>query len=228
MQQIRTILGLATIAIFLCAGNSVAAPGQASVKHDVPKAGKQLELTEMDVFATQDWSAEKISVLGFHLGMNRSEAIENARKRGLNLIASIRGDSAPCSVSACSVCDQQNILCDGIGLDFGNDDLVERINIGRPILGSPQDLRKASIIQQFKGQTYAFFHGYSNELRLKLFGPDSGREEDRSMWMKYFYPRLGIEVNIDLSSKKRVPENKENLSIDFVHPKKSGGGWPGL
>jgi hypothetical protein len=219
MQQIRATLGLATITILLCSGNSVAAPSQVSVTHDVPKSGKQLEFTEVDVFATQKWSAEDISVIGFHLGMNRADAVENARKRSLNLIASIRGDSAPCSVSNCTVCDQQNVLCDGIGVDFGKDNRIERIYIGPPLLGSPQDLRRASVTQQFKGQTYLFFHSYSNALRLKLFGPESSRQEDRSMWMKYSYPRLGMEVDVDLSSKKRIPENKAGLSVDFVHPK---------
>src|SRR5437660_643562 len=224
MLQIRAIVTLLTIVTFSYLVHPAAALAQSSGMHTTPGARKQLELTQVDVFATRNWNSEDIRVLDFHLGMSRADALENARKRNLNLIASTRGDSAPCSVSECVVCDQQNILCDGIELHFGNDDHVEGIDIMRPLQEAPQDLRRASVTQQFKGQTYLFFHSYSNAVRLKLFGPESGHEgaDPSTRTTKYVYPRLGMEVYVSVSAHKRVLESKADLTVYFVYPKKSG------
>jgi hypothetical protein len=220
MPQIRAILGVLTIATLFGAGTSVVASGQAAGKHETPKAERPLELTQVDVFAKQNWTAEDISILGFYLGMSRTEALDNSRRRGLNLIASTAADSAPCAVSECDLCYEKH-LCNGIGLHFGSDDRVEGIYVSRPPQEASPELRRASVTQQCKGQTYLFFQRYSNDLRLKLFGPESGHEGDNPAVRSttYVYPRMGIKIFVSLSGNKRVTESEADLEVYFVQPK---------
>jgi len=171
-----------------------------------------LEMTREDVFAARNWTSDEITVLDFHLGMNRAEAIKNARKRELELFC-VR-------FTSCDVCDNTDTLCDGINLHLGSHDQIDSINVFRPLTDAPEDLRKFSVIQQFKGQTYVLFHSYSNVLRLKLLGPESSRQDDRFMrTTKYFYPLRGIQLYVSLSHNKQVQESDADFSVTFDLPK---------
>ena len=75
--------------------------------------------------------------------------------------------------------------------------------------------------QKFKGKTYIFFHWYTNALRLKLFGPESSRKEDKvGRTTTYFYPGRGIEIFVFLSTDKNAEESQKGLSVTFTQPKK--------
>ena len=212
MLQVRTVLCVVAVAVYFGVGTSVEALGQSTGKIDVPTVGRLLEITQVDVFAKHNWTAKDISVLGFYLDMNRVDADENAHKRGLLLEC----------LNYCDVCDKQNVLCSGIMLHFGSDDRVEEIYISKADDESSARLRRASITQRFKGQTYVFFHRYSSNLRLKLFGRESGHEGDdpATRSTTFLYPGMGIKIYLSLSGNKRITEDEADLGVSFVHPTK--------
>jgi hypothetical protein len=209
-MRIRTRHSVVAIAILFSV--SVWGAAQVTGNHETRKAGRPLEITQVDVFAQNNWTADDISVLGFHLGMNRVDAVENARKQDFGLRC----------LDYCAVCDRQNVLCNGIGLRFGSDDRVEKLFIMKDTPDESSEVRKASVIQQFKGQTYVFFHHYSTKLRLQLLGQESGHEGDdpRVRSTTYLYPRIGLKIYLSLTGNKRITERDSDLEVDFEHPTK--------
>ena len=206
MQQIGSILRAAFLLAF-CALASVGLMGQAN--DSATSNRPALELTEVDALAKRDWTSEGVRILGFHLGMSRAEAMENARNRKLQLNC----------LRNCDICDQQNVLCTGITLRFASDDLVDAIYVMRPLAEAPEDLRKFSVTGQFKGQTFALFHRYSDALRLKLLGPTAGKAEDRAMrTTKYYYPGHGLTVYVNRSANPKVSESHADLTLSFFRP----------
>jgi hypothetical protein len=190
-------------------GMSARGSVQADGRVKGPNRTHKLEMTEIDVFAKSDWNSEDVTILGFGLGMSRHDAGEKARKQGLILDC----------VDYCDVCNGQKTLCKGIGLYFDKDNHVRSIFVVRPIAEASTTLRKFSVTEQFKGKTYQIFHQYSNALRLKLFGSEARREDDNSRGItKYFYPTQGLDVDVNLSPNKSVPENEADLIITFTHP----------
>ena len=202
MLLLRTILSVVAIATYFCVGTSTVA------------VASRLEITQVDVFTKHNWTAEDISVLGFYVDMPKVDAAENAHRRGLLL---------ECMTFYCDVCEKQNfVLCNGIRLHLGSNERVEEIYVYKPLEEASPKLRRASVIQQFKGQTYIFFHRYSSYLRLKLFGRESGHEGDdpATRSTTYLYPRVGIKVYLSLSGNKRITEDEADLGVSFVHPTK--------
>jgi hypothetical protein len=212
MKQLRTVFSVVAIAIFFGVGTYRADSGQVTERRGSENALHLLEITKADVFAKHNWTAEEISVLGFYLGMSKTDAVENARKQDLRLRC----------LNYCDVCDNQNILCNGIGLGFGSDERIEGIYVMKPLEEAPPDLRRFSVTQQFKGQTYVFFHRYSTDLRLKLFGRESGHEGDgpRVRSTTYLYPSIGLKIYLSLSGNTRITERDADLDVYFAHPKK--------
>jgi hypothetical protein len=203
MQPIGLIFRAAAVLVF-CALVSTMFRGQA--QKSAAGTGRVLELTQVDALAKRNWTSENIRVLEFHLGMSKTEAIENARKRNLNLNC----------LKNCDVCDQQNVLCNGISLSFGSDGNVDAIYVMRPLAEAPEDLRKFSVTGQFKGQTYALFHTYSDALRLKLLGPGAGRVEDHATrTTTYYYPRYGLRIYVNRSANPKVSESQADLTLSF-------------
>jgi hypothetical protein len=211
MLQIEPIQRVVSIAIFCCA---ILASGtvRGISNVNISELTSQLEMTQKDLFGTASWTAENVSILDFRLGMTRAEANENSKRQNLNLNC----------VDYCDVCDQKMALCDGIGLHFGSDDRVESITVMRPLSEAPEDLREFSITRQFRGQTYALFHGYSNSLRLKLLGLEDRKVEDPKLRAtRYIYAHRGLEVYVSLSANRRIGESQADLTITFEHPDKS-------
>jgi|SRR5882672_1558366 len=174
-------------------------------------ANPGLELTSVDAFANRNWNAEDVRVRGFFLGMSKVDADKVAAKQGLALNC----------LRWCGVCDSENVLCNGIDLRFDTDGLVDAIAVGRPLEEASQALQRFSVTQKFKGQTFVFFHKYSNTLRLKLFGLESSRKEDKvGRTTTYFYPDRGIEIFVFLSTDKNAEESEAELSVTFTQPKK--------
>jgi hypothetical protein len=186
---------------------SVAAWGQAGSDAQASKQKHVLEMTRVDVFSEANWTSEEIKILGFHLGMSRADAEENARSHGLTLRC----------LKYCDVCDTKNVLCKGIGFYFGADDSIESIFVFRPLQEASQKLRNFSVTQEFKGQTFRIFHSYSNDLRLRLFGPESRKEEELvTRTTKYLYSKRGVELEVALSPNKSVSETDADLTITFA------------
>lgn len=202
---------VSTIAVFACAV-SVASWGQAGSDAQVSKQKHVLEMTRVDLFSEANWTSEEIKILGFHLGMSRADAEENARSHGLTLRC----------LKYCDVCDTKDVLCKGMGFHFGADDSVESIYVFRPLQEASQKLRKFSVTQEFKGQTFRIFHSYSDDLRLRLFGRESRREEEPvTRTTKYFYSKRGVELEVAFSPNKTVSETEADLTITFARGQKS-------
>lgn len=210
MQQMTGTLIRAISAVLVSLGLISTAGPQADVPRD-HELRHPAELTEVDAFASRDWNAQDIRILGFFLGMTKAKADETARKQDLLLNC----------LNWCGVCNKQKTLCSGIGLHFDNDGHIDAISVGRPLQEASPALRKFSVTQRFKGKTHLFFHNYSNTLRIKLFGPESDRNEDKAMrTTTYFYPQRGVEIHVDLSPNKNIHENDADLDITFKRPKK--------
>ena len=181
---------------------------------------ERLELTQKDLFEATNWDSTRVDVLGFHLGMTRQEAHENAKRSGLRLVVpDVRG-VAICSGEKCELCDAKSV-CPGIMLDFDHEGKVVGIDILRIEDAAPV-VQKAAIINRFKGKTKLLFSHYSNDLRLRLIG----REESRQLpsdqnplyqgMVTYKYPRLGL--NLFVSSNPHGPESTSDLIVSFVVP----------
>jgi len=206
MQQIGLFFRVVTVVVVLVFV-SIVIRGQAQAS--VASNGRVLELTQVDALGKANWSSADIGILEFHLGMSRAEAMENARKRNLNLNC----------VKNCDICDQQNVLCNGITLRFGSDGNVDAIYVMRPLAEAPEDLRKFSVTGQFKGHTYSLFHAYSNSLRLKVLGPAAGKVEDHAtQTTTYYYPRYGLTLYVNRSANPKVSERQADLTLSFFHP----------
>ena len=197
---------VSSIAAFACTV-SVAAWGQAGSDAQASKQKHVLEMTQDDVFSEANWTSEEIKILGFQLGMSRADAEENARSHGLTLRC----------LKYCDVCDTKNVLCKGIGFFFAADDSIESIFVFRPLQEASEKLRNFSVTQEFKGQTFRIFHSYSNDLRLRLFGRESRKEEELvTQTTKYFYSERGVELEVALSPNKSVSETEADLTITFA------------
>lgn len=211
MLHITIVSRIFTTTVIVC-GISAAAWAQEAGRTKAASPIHRLEMTEVDVFAKSDWTSEDITILGFGVGMSRLDAKEKAQKQGLILDC----------VDYCDVCNRSKTLCKGIGLYFDKDDHVRSVFVVRPIIEASPTLRKFSVTQQLKGKTYQFFHEYSNELRLKLFGSEARREDETSWGVtKFFYPMRGMDVDVNLSPNKSVPENEADLIVTFTHPEKA-------
>lgn len=161
------------------------------------KSKRNLEMTEVDVFGSSDWTSKNVRILGFRLGMTKADANENVHRLHLGLRC----------VDYCDVCNSENTLCNGIGLRFGSDQRVQKMFVVQPLTEAPERLKRFSVTQKFKGQTYAIFHAYSDALRIKLFGQESHREEDAATrTTTYSYPKLGVDLRASLPQNQDAPE----------------------
>lgn len=210
MQQMTGRLLAATAAALVLLGVTPAGRAQAGIAQD-HEVRHGIELTDVDAFANRNWNAEDIRVLGFFLGMGKSEADETAHKQYLILNC----------LNWCGVCNKEKTLCNGIGLHFDSNGHIDAITVGRPLQEASPALRRFSVTQRFKGKTYLFFHHYSNALRVRLFGLESDRKEDTTVReITYFYAQLGLEISVNLSPNKSIQENEADLDVTFTRPKK--------
>jgi len=182
--------------------------------------GERLELTQKDLFEAVNWDSTRVDILGFHLGMTRQEANEDAQRNSLRLvIPDVRGTTT-CSGEKCELCDAK-FVCPGIMLDFDHDGKVVGIDIFR-IQDAAPVVQKAAIINRFKGKTRLLFNHYSNDLRLKLIGHEDSRQlpsDQNPLYhgmVTYKYPRLGL--NVFVSSNPHGPESTSDLIVSFVVP----------
>src|SRR5271169_336778 len=72
------------------------------------REGNAVELTQEDLFDSQDWQHKRIAIDGFTLGISREQAFEIAKSQHLSLTpngppTTIRAMTAPCIQASCSV-----------------------------------------------------------------------------------------------------------------------------
>ena len=184
---------------------------------------KRIEITEKDLFASPNWDGNNVDVLGFRLAMTRPEANANAKRHNLLLVDPDLRNLAECSKNECEVCNSRSI-CPGITLAFGAEDEINRIDITRIPSDAATAVKKVAVDRQFKGDTYLFFHQYSNDLRLRLFGPEGSREvlskknPSYQGKVRYEYPLRGLTIFV--SANPHGPERTSDLVISFVPPEK--------
>jgi hypothetical protein len=210
----KIILWPVFLIFFICVVPVVPVPTPAA------PSTERVELTRKDLFEAVNWDSTHVDVLGFHLGMTRHEANDNAHRNGLSLvIPDVRG-AGTCSGEKCELCDAK-FVCPGIMLDFAHDDKIVGIDILR-IQDAAAVVQKAAIINRFKGKTSLLFNHYSNDLRLKLLGHEDSREQPSDKnplyqgMMTYKYLRLGVTVFV--SPNPHGPESTSDLVISFVAP----------
>lgn len=197
------IAGVATAAVFALIWS-----GSAFLSLQAQPPVKRIEMTETDLFATRGWKSSQVSVLGFHLGMSRKEAVDRATRRGLDLETDQQVPG--CLENSCEVCHIHGV-CVGLWLRFGTDGQVRGMSIMRPPDVAASAVGKACVTHLFKGQTRLFFDHPSKELRLTLFGDEARSKEPgrANTSIEYDYPRLGLTVVLSPFS-PRSPSSSES------------------
>lgn len=161
---------------------------------------REIELTNADLFSRPDWSSSGVQICGLRLKMSRKEANLAARAAGLQLVQNgPHLEPLPCAnAHDCHLAGSRPWDYEDVTVVFGTADEVTEIIVEV----RPPELRGA-VIRRFKGQTYEFFNGeYSNESRLRLFGPESsqrqvsGRFGDKLKDTQYLYPRRGFTITV--------------------------------
>jgi hypothetical protein len=163
-------------------------------------AQEMLEATAVDVFSAKDWDSRQISVLGFRLGMSRTEALSVAQQRGLRLINPLppnAGEERREDVLGIHGPDGWT----GVDLVFGKDAQVEEIDMDLFVgfAGGAQ-----WIAERLKGASRQLAVHYSDKLRVQLLG----REDQHCVshaappiadnsFHTYKYTRRGFVFKID-------------------------------
>ena len=166
--------------------------------------GGGIELTRTDLFLTKDWDSKRVRILGLHIGMPRERANSEAIKQGLTLNQhGVQYVRLPCSdAESCQAYTSQGLYT-GIRLRFGREEEVVEIVIERAPEYADPAIKRANVTRSFKGQTYELFNGsYSNELRLRLFGPEtshdqvSGQFGEKIKDTRYTYTKRGVTIRV--------------------------------
>lgn len=190
-------------------------------KHEIQQR-KLLELTMTDVFALKSWNSSMLSVLGFRLGMKRSEVATTAAREGLRLSESKPPNERPCESNRCDVESRRGIYI-GISLEFDSHASISQIDVEAIPSDAAPAVRRAAITKKFKGNTYEFFNHYSEALRSKLLGPGIlvRKEVDSPpkvpvMDVVYSYPEHGLRIyaSINMASPQAPMDN--GLTVSFV------------
>lgn len=223
MQSIIKNAGCAgfIVAMLVCA--SVVAGAHAEMTLN---AKQPVELTKVDLFSLLDWKQREVTVDGFFLGMTRDQVFEVARTNKLRLRSDRPPRMAwqaklPCREKSCSVL-QVNGNWIGINLFFEEDRLV-KMKVSVPVDAAPE-VKQANIARKFKGRTYQFFNGYSDDLRVRLFGSAEGAETpvkagakvSTLTYIAYEYLHSGVIVHVTID-KKEHPSKPFDLEVDFVN-----------
>jgi hypothetical protein len=186
-------------------------------------------MTEADLLSTKDWDSSQIEIWGLRLGISRTAASLAVRKHNLRLVQSgVQLEARPCvDADVCRVwtSGSPNLYVGPILRFSKSGEVVEMIVERMPDYALPLD-RQVAVTSRFKGQTFAFFNGpYSNDLRLKLFGPETalemvgGRFDDKIKDTNYIYPQRGVTINV--SPRNSVDPTLDLIEVSFYFPKSS-------
>lgn len=111
----------------------------------------------------------------------------------------------------------------GVALAYNSNDAVQviRIEFLPPGESSPS-WTKEVITKKLRGTTYQLVNHYSNELRLKLLGPEDSVDEKlltlSQLQKSYKYLKLGLLLRVNFWG-GRIPNAVQEFdSLDFVEP----------
>lgn len=185
---------------------------------------KLLELTTTDAFALKSWDSSMLSVLGFRLGMKRSEVMKTAARESLRLSESKPPSERPCESNRCDVESSRGIYL-GVSVEFDSRARIAQIDVEAIPSDAAPAVRRAAITRKFKGNTYDFFNHYSEALRSKLLGPGIlvRKEVDSppkvpAMDVVYSYPERGLRIYVSISMASHQAPVDNGLTVSFVLP----------
>jgi len=195
------------------------------------KLHRTLELTEVDPFSAADWDSSEAEIWGLHLGMSREAATLTVEKRGLRLLQSgLHYESLPCFDS--DVCGVSYSVNNDVGpaVRFGKKGEVTEITVNSVPDYAHPSVRKVAVAGAFKGQMFEFFNGgYSNDMRLKLFGRESGVQSLRGQWgdkakdTRYIYAVRGVSITV---SPRSIADPQPELVSMSLFPHSPAGNLP--
>jgi hypothetical protein len=185
---------------------------------------KLTEITGTDLFASPSWNSNTVSVLGFRLGMSRSDAFTTAKNGGLRLSESKPPGEGRCNSNRCDVEVMRGSYV-GVSLEFDAENHVSQIDVILTPRDAAPEIKRVAVTKRFKGETYDFFNRYSEELRLRLLGEGVLVKKEIGsppkvpvMHVAYRYPKRGLEIHalIDESAPKAPVDI--DLTVSFVRP----------
>ncbi len=228
----RLIVGfaglLATLLPPLPQGFASCVPPQPSQSRSEPP----LEITQADLFAAKSWNSNRVSVLGFMLGMERRNALLVAQQNRLALDDE-RGQGC-LKEKTCSVLDGNKY--NGVDLTFDDGEVLGKISILAWRKNASKKERSVWIASKFRGATRQLVESYSDNLRIRTLGPadvmQAGKMKTPSSWRgspgrawlpsrrKFEYNRLGVTLVIDgISVGFSNDSAVEKLTIEFEPPR---------
>lgn len=225
---------MGTCTVFLCILVSAASASRAEVvtlpalggraKGQRAQQPKLVELTRSDVFASKSWSGDTVSVLGFMLGMSRSEVFRMAADDGLRLSDSVPRSEEPCRSNLCDVETRRGFYV-GVSLQFDAGEEVSRIDVSFTPADADPRVRAVAITRKFKGKTYEFFNHYSDKLRINLLGPGVLVKRDTQSPPKvpemdevYDYPERGLRIYASIDETSPQAPVDTDLTVSFARP----------
>ncbi len=193
-----------------------------------PQAKRNLELTDVDLFALKDWDSSQVSVLGVKLGMRRNEAVLAARLRGMKIINISPPDAGKdCIQQRCGIYGLDGHT--GVHIVFGDDGRLQEMQMDLFAADAGGGLW---ITKQLKGASRELAMHYSDSLRSRLLGredeycvvyPMGPKPLVQSYSYTYSYNRRGLAFYVDTvkdDSPVRSTPRVVVVSLSFETPKK--------
>jgi hypothetical protein len=183
-----------------------------------------IELSEVDLFSSKNWSSSQISVWGLRLGMSRADANEEISRHNLRLRQSgLQYEPLPCADSR--VCETVNSKGDYVGptITFDPHHSILEIIIEPVPPYAFHPLKTSSLTLHLKGKMFDFFNKpYSDEERIALFGHETkvenvkGQLDDKVKDSEYIYQHFGATVTV--SPRNSVDRTLELVRVAFYPP----------
>jgi len=176
-------------------------------KMSLAQVDRPIEFTETDPFNNAQWNSSQVTVLGFKLGMKRSDAAQVAQSRGLSL-EELKG--SPCVATVCSVFGKEGWT--GVDLLYDSRDTVSKISIDAYVADLSEKLARGLIVRVLRGSTQRLMSDYSDKLRRELLGMEDERcvkppkttAAVQSYYNEYKYNRLGLMFHVETIEKAEV------------------------
>ena len=196
--------------------------GMASFLVASDKPTHSLEITEVDLFSSRQWTSLDISVGGFTLGMTKEDVNRLAAQKAYKIFDTL-GRKQECEQNRCDVYSQGSRPL-GVSLVYGEDAKLREIEIDSFQMysesGEP-DWAKDVMALKLHGDTDRLVNHFSEELCHKLLGNETRKEENgnsRVSTASATYENRGIVIHyaIDLRGKQR---SFFDLELSLIQPK---------
>ena len=219
-----------TLRIVVCIlALSIMVVGHDSAQRSRPK---NLEITQIDVFAIKGWDSAHIALFGVHLGMTRDKARLLLSHRHYILAVDSGAGTTSCKGATCwgfVRLPRWGLVGAGFGLKFqGN--RVDRIVISGPEMAAETIDERVMVCKYLHGLTRKLAYHYSDALREKILGQaQSAREElpaaPPERYFVYYYPKTGLKVHVRArSTGDSIPSARWAYldNLEFGYPTRAG------